>query len=122
MKKILLSLALIALSTSVNAQSAIDRQIIKDNANNLGDIVNDDITILYNNYSTLNEDYIPELTNIIYNKYKMLTTDLLEDELLELTNSVKEKMTLLLGEELYQEISENETVLNRITGTVYLTD
>lgn len=120
MKKILLSLAFIAFSFSVNAQNVIERQTIKDNPDNLFNFVNEDITLLYGSYPNLNEDYKPELINIIYNKYKSLTSELHEDEIIELTDSVKEEITLLLGEDFYQVISENETLFKRITGTAYL--
>lgn len=121
MKKILLPILFLTLSISVNAQSIIDIQTIKDNPNEqLLVYANEDISILTNSISNFNSDFEPELTQILYNKYKMLTSNLSQDDILELTDSVKEKMSLLFGEELYQMISENEAVFNRITGTAYL--
>lgn len=120
MKKILLSLAFIAISISANAQNIVDRQTIKDNPSNLVQFVNEDVTILANNFSNFNPDFENELNQIFYNKYKMLTSELSEDEILDLTNLVKEQLQNLFNEDLYQDVSQNEAVFNRLTGIVYL--
>ena len=120
MKKIFLSLLFVAFSVSVNAQNPVDRQTIKNNPNNLNEYVLEDITILSNNFDAVTEDHEQALSELCYYKYKMLTSDITGEELVDLTNSLKERIRVVLGDELYLEVSQNQPIFYRITGTTYL--
>jgi len=120
MKKIFLSLLFVAFSISMNAQSAVERDVIKNSANELYQFVEEDINIIETNFSTLNESQKKALVDLYYYKYKMLTSELTSDELIDLTESMKARTKVVLGDDLYMEISENQNIFYRITGLAYL--
>lgn len=120
MKKILLSLTLIALSTSVNAQSTLDRQTIKDNSEVMTPFIDEDINLLSTNFSTISEIQLKELQRLFYYKYKTLSSEIEGEELETYIEGVKTSMQNILGTTLYTQISQNQTIFNRISGQQYL--
>ena len=117
MKKIFLSLLFIAFS---NAQEAIDREILRNNPNEISQFVDQDLAILKNNFREITEKQEKALNEIYYNKYKMLTSNISNEDLEFLIDSTKERTKVILGNDLYVKVSENQPVFYRITGMVYL--
>lgn len=120
MKKILLSLAFIALSISVNAQNAVDRQTIKDNSSVLTPFIDGDISLLSTNFSTISEIQLKQLQRLSYYKYVALSSEMSGEELETYINSVKTNMEEILGTALYTQVSQNEAIFDRISGEAYL--
>lgn len=120
MKKILLSLAFIAISISANAQTAVDRQTIKDNSNVLTPFIDGDINLISTNFSTISEIQLKQLQRLSYYKYVTLSSEMAGEELETYINEVKTQMEEILGTALYTQVSQNEAVFNIISGEVYL--
>lgn len=120
MKKIFLSLLFIAFSITMNAQEAIDREILRNNPNEISQFVDQDLAILKNNFREITEKQEKALNEIYYNKYKMLTSNISNEDLEFLIDSTKERTKVILGNDLYVKVSENQPVFYRITGMVYL--
>lgn len=122
MKKILLSLAFIAFSFSMNAQNVIERQTIKDNPNGITPFIDGDISLLSTNFSTVSELQLKQLQRLFYYKYVALSSNIEGEELETYIESVKTGMQEILGVQLYNQITQNQSLFDRLSGQLYLVE
>ena len=120
MKKILLSFLFVFFSISMNAQNIIERETIQNNPNTLSVYSNQDVAILSNNFSGINENQKKDLYRVFYKKYKTLVANRTNDEIVELVDSTKSEIKNILGNDLYTRVSQNNQIFNRLTGSIYL--
>lgn len=125
MKKILLCLLFIVSAISMNAQeiTVIDRQTIIDNPNLLDDFVQEDMQLIPDNL-TINDQQLFRLTELFYNKYKIICNKFFSSnsEFTDFVNKNDLALKEILGTSNFTLIENNQQLLNRLTGAVYITE
>ena len=104
----------------MNAQNIIERETIQNNPNTLSVYSNQDVAILSNNFSGINENQKKDLYRVFYKKYKTLVANRTNDEIIELVDTTKSEIKNILGNDLYTRVSQNNQIFNRLTGSIYL--
>lgn len=125
MKKILLCLLFIVSAISMNAQEIdiVEKSTILENPNSLEDYALKDIQFIPETISLTNTQ-LDSLRDILYYKYKMLSGGISENtsEYNTLVNETKLRIKELIGNEYFSLIENNQQLLNRLTGAVYITE
>jgi len=119
MKKIILAALFLFLGITMKAQQLIPLQDIKSHPNDIINYAETEVAAL-NQKLTLEKNQATEIKDLLYSKYKNLTGDLNSDQMNDLSQSVRDRIKIILGSDKYLKLSQDEQLLDIITGAVYL--